>query len=613
MMEEEKKQIDSDEILEIRQHSKLRSVTPEKAESEVQRYNRERAERIKGNSLKKTIEEEEMERRLSEMQRLKDLELQKRQQELKRQQEEELKRRQEEEMKMADDSEHQEYDMLNEAVLVSSDTQQDMNNGDVHDSNQVKDSNDAVSVEPSSSSVQTSQSLKSETESSMDPAMAKKLRVVAEHEAARKADIHNKSEKLRMEAEAEAARLQAIEEERLRKEAELEAARLQQEQEERAKLKAEREAQRLREEAEAAKKKAELEAARLQKEEEELAKLEAEAEAERLRVEAKIEAEKEASKIRMQQLEEERKRLESERQAMTLNAEEEEQARIDAQKELARLKAEQADRQKFLEMQMTIDEGYSFDMSQLPLEENPIVSDDEEESTAVIETEEEETLSTYESNPEIFAFAARPSSAGSNRLSRPGSASLQRKRRQQQRTENALQGMLAKVSSSMSVRSDDRSVTSFSTVETSLVSHTRNLSNENVKWESITIPVWFGLLTNEYGAPREGQYTPSMSNNHTVLKNILNKMSTVSKKVIEQENASGNMVMKCDLPYISRIERDSNFHDAARPDVIRNVVYVSIPVKMTDINEQMNSTAERMARVMVCRSLKKSVERKYFS
>ena len=90
-------------------------------------------------------------------------------------------------------------------------------------------------------------------------------------------------------------------------------------------------------------------------------------------------------------------------------------------------------------------------------------------------------------------------------------------------------------------------------------------------------------------------------------------MKTVSKKVIEQENASGNMVMKCDLPIISRIERDSNFHDAARPDVIRSVVFVSIPVKMTDINEQMNSTAERMARVMICRSLRKSVERKYFS
>ncbi|GFH50336.1 hypothetical protein CTEN210_06812 [Chaetoceros tenuissimus] len=610
MMEEEKKQIDSDEILEI-QHSKLRSVTPEKAESEVQRYNRERAERIKGNSIHNTIEEEEMERRLSEMQRMKDLELQNRQQlELKRQQEEQLKRRQEE-MKMGDDSEHQDSYVNIESVLDSSDTHQDMVDDDA--GKEVIDSNEAVSVEPSSASVQTAQTSKSTKEATVDPAVAKKLRIVAEHEAARKAHIQNKSEKLRTEAEAEAARLQAIEEERLRQEAELEAARLQQEQEERVKLEAEQEAQRLRQEAQEAKQKAELEAARLQKEEEELAKLEAEAEAERLRVEAKIQAEKEASKMRMQQLEEERKRLELERQAMTLKAEEEEQARINAQNELARLKAEQADRQKFLDMQMTIDEGHSFDMSQFPLEEKPIVSDDEEESTAPFETEEEETLSTYESYPEIFAFAARPSSAGSNRLSRPGSASLQRKRRQQQRTENALQGMLAKMSSSMSLRSDDRSVTSFSTVETSLVSHTRNLSSENVKWESITIPVWFGLLTNEYGAPREGQYTPSMSNNHTLLKNILHKMSTVSKKVIEQENASGNMVMKCELPYISRIERDSNFHDAARPDVIRNLVYVSIPVKMTDINEQMNSTAERMARVMICRSLRKSVERKYFS
>ena len=80
-----------------------------------------------------------------------------------------------------------------------------------------------------------------------------------------------------------------------------------------------------------------------------------------------------------------------------------------------------------------------------------------------------------------------------------GKESLQRKRRQQQRTENALQETL-----SMSLRIHDRSVISFITVETALVSHTRNLSNENVKWTSITIPVWFGVLTNEYGTPREG-------------------------------------------------------------------------------------------------------------
>jgi hypothetical protein len=151
-----------------------------------------------------------------------------------------------------------------------------------------------------------------------------------------------KEERASLEAEQEAARQKALEEQRARLEAEQEAARQKALKEEQARLEAEQEAARqkaLKEER--ARLEAEQDAARQKALEEERARLEAEQEAARQKAleeqRARLEAEQEAA--RQKALEEERARLEAEQVAARQKALEEERARLEAEQEAARQKA----------------------------------------------------------------------------------------------------------------------------------------------------------------------------------------------------------------------------------------------------------------------------------
>jgi hypothetical protein len=143
---------------------------------------------------------------------------------------------------------------------------------------------------------------------------------------------------------------------------------------------------------------------------------------------------------------------------------------------------------------------------------------------------------------------------------RPSSAILRARRKQHEQRENHLRGLMNTVSSSYS--GDEHSVSShctFNSVETSLLSHGRNLSKgKDIKWEKLNVQISFGLLTTPREAPTEGSFSSidDMEEN-IMLRSIMSKMKTLSKAMIEQN--TGNILMKCQDPFVTSIQRDGEY------------------------------------------------------
>ena len=141
---------------------------------------------------------------------------------------------------------------------------------------------------------------------------------------------------------------------------------------------------------------------------------------------------------------------------------------------------------------------------------------------------------------------------------RPGSATLRNRRRHIEEKEGQLRGLMRGASSS----ADDESVSStstYQTMETSLVSHSKNLSSgKNLQWEDTSLFICFGLLTTIEECPKEGTYGPDshLVNKH-ILRSIMKKVKKLSKTVIEER--SGNVLMKCHQPFVTSVKRKGEF------------------------------------------------------
>lgn len=200
-----------------------------------------------------------------------------------------------------------------------------------------------------------------------------------------------------------------------------------------------------------------------------------------------------------------------------------------------------------------------------------------------------------------------------HKTKRPSSAILRARRRENEQKEDRLRGLINSVSSSYS--GDDHSVSSngtFNTVETSLLSHGRNLSRgKNIKWESVHVYISFGLLTTSQEAPKEGVFdTVEASVQDKLLTSIVSKMKALSKAAIEQD--TGNILMKCQDPFITSVQRDEKFSQADRPGVVRSIVKTTIPLKLTDVHEELNNTSKIVAKIMVRQALIDGVHKGFF-
>ena len=360
-------------------------------------------------------------------------------------------------------------------------------------------------------------------------------------------------------SESESARLQKEEQGRLS--AEAEAVRVQQQ--EQARLAAEAEAARLQQQ-EQARLAAEAEAARLQKEEEERERLASEAKAVRLQKEEQGRLVVEAETARLQKEERERERLASEAEAARLQKEELEQERLASEAEAARLQRKEQDR-------VAAEAG---DLKLLKEEEKRMMAQAEEarrhedllmkasnmKKKIAAQTEAARTRKEQEDEQsKRFSSTHRPESAASihRPARRPASATLRRHRSQQGQKEEELRDIMQGISVSGSVDSDEsvETSTTFHTTE-SLVSHNRNLaSGQGLKWETIHLHISFGLLTTEEDAPQSGLYQPFETvEGASMLQKIMVKINNSSKKVLE--DGSGNVVMKCQHPFVTAVNRD---------------------------------------------------------
>ena len=362
-------------------------------------------------------------------------------------------------------------------------------------------------------------------------------------------------------SESESARLQKEEQGRLS--AEAEAVRVQQQ--EQARLAAEAEAARLQQQ-EQARLAAEAEAARLQKEEEERERLASEAKAVRLQKEeqGRLVVEAETARLQKEERERERERLASEAEAARLQKEELEQERLASEAEAARLQRKEQDR-------VAAEAG---DLKLLKEEEKRMMAQAEEarrhedllmkasnmKKKIAAQTEAARTRKEQEDEQsKRFSSTHRPESAASihRPARRPASATLRRHRSQQGQKEEELRDIMQGISVSGSVDSDEsvETSTTFHTTE-SLVSHNRNLaSGQGLKWETIHLHISFGLLTTEEDAPQSGLYQPFETvEGASMLQKIMVKINNSSKKVLE--DGSGNVVMKCQHPFVTAVNRD---------------------------------------------------------
>jgi hypothetical protein len=465
-------------------------------------------------------------------------------------------------------------------------------------------------------------------------------------------------DRARLASQLETSRLQLEEEERHNLELEearisskFEASRLKKEKDERlaarlgeVRLASESETARLqREEEEEARNSSELQTARLRKEKEERlsaklaqARIASENEEARLTREKK---ERLALKVEQARLEkEERQRIAAEQESIRLQAEENERLRIQAeQQEVARLQAEENERLRI--------EAEERKVARLQAEENERLRIEAEQQEVArlhaekqrslrIEAERQESAARLQVEDDAFHG---PTPIIAKRTSRPGSAALRRGRGPQEEREGQLRGIMYGLAASYS--GDDRSVSSpsFNSMETSLFSHSKNLaSGKNLHWEDVSIFVCFGLLTTADKCPREGVFDPNdTSVNSKILFSVMKKVKKLSRSVIEEK--SGNILMKCNQPFVTSVKRDGkcqsvpiflqnvscsglicislleSFNESGRPGVVRSLVHATIPLKLTDVHEELNSTTKIVAKVMVRQALVEGIHRGYFA
>ena len=462
-------------------------------------------------------------------------------------------------------------------------------------------------------------------------------------------------DRARLASQLETSRLQLEEEERHNLELEearisskFEASRLKKEKDERlaarlgeVRLASESETARLqREEEEEARNSSELQTARLREEKEERlsAKL-AEARIASENEEARITREKKERLAQQARLEkEERQRIAAEQESIRLQAEENERLRIEAeQQEVVRLQAEENERLRI--------EAEERKVARLQAEENERLRIEAEQQEVArlhaekqrslrIEAERQESAARLQVEDDAFHG---PTPIIAKRTSRPGSAALRRGRGPQEEREGQLRGIMYGLAASYS--GDDRSVSSpsFNSMETSLFSHSKNLaSGKNLHWEDVSIFVCFGLLTTADKCPREGVFDPNdTSVNSKILFSVMKKVKKLSRSVIEEK--SGNILMKCNQPFVTSVKRDGkcqsvpiflqnvscsglicislleSFNESGRPGVVRSLVHATIPLKLTDVHEELNSTTKIVAKVMVRQALVEGIHRGYFA
>jgi hypothetical protein len=558
--EEEKMQLGNDQKAYIQEGSSVA------AETEVERFKREREERIKGNALAQSIKMEEEARRAEDLARAK----QREKAEAKARLENELKAGQQEAARLQakqEDRERIEAEREQAAKLQAEANERRLVEANQQEAARLEaaivvnesatqptalNTDFATSSEGQEASLFVTSGLNTENNLNTEAEEIKLQLVEAEQqEAIRKQNEEN--DRLLIEAEQqEAARLQAEQEGRERIE---QAARLQAEDEEIKRRLVEAEQQ---------------EAIRKQNEENDRLLIEAEQqEAARLQAEQegreRIEAEREEA-ARLQVEDNERRLVEAEQQeAIRKQNEENDQLLIEAeQQEAARLQAEQEGRERI--------EAEREEAARLQVEDNErrLVEANQKEAARLeaavhlrqrIITENSMALKQGEiNNAHLQSTAIDENAINEFRgdAVRPGSATLRNRRRHIEEKEGQLRGLMRGASSS----ADDESVSStstYQTMETSLVSHSKNLSSgKNLQWEDTSLFICFGLLTTIEECPKEGTYGPDshLVNKH-ILRSIMKKVKKLSKTVIEER--SGNVLMKCHQPFVTSVKRKGEF------------------------------------------------------
>lgn len=192
---------------------------------------------------------------------------------------------------------------------------------------------------------------------------------------------------------------------------------------------------------------------------------------------------------------------------------------------------------------------------------------------------------------------------------------LREYRKRHERREHDIRNRMHLIASSYSHTSDSMSVYSLGsieTVETSLLSHCRNLtSGRDLKWEKLPLHFYFGFLTSSADAPMCGSYetgddiAPSF-----LLDGVMRKAKELSKAIIE--NNEGNIVMKCHTPYVKHIHRDQTYRPKNRPGIVRSIVQAVVPIRLSDVEDKINSTSKLMAKIMVRQALIEGVRNGLF-
>eukprot|EP00979_Chaetoceros_neogracilis_P015222 scaffold5530_cov283-Chaetoceros_neogracile.AAC.14 len=602
--EEEKMQLGNDQKAYIQEGSSVA------AETEVERFKREREERIKGNALAQSIKMEEEARRAEDLARAK----QREKAEAKARLENELKAGQQEAARLQakqEDRERIEAEREQAAKL-----QAEANERRLVEANQQEAARLEAAIVSNESATQPT-ALNTEFATSSE---GQEASLFVTSGLNTENDLNTKAEEIKLqlvEAEQqEAIRMQNEENDRLLIEAEQqEAARFQAEQEGREQIE---QAARLQAEDEEIKRRLveaeQQEAIRKQNEENDRLLIEAEQqEAARLQAEQegreRIGAERE-EEARLQVEDNERRLVEAEQQeAIRKQNEENDQLLIEAeQQEAARLQAEQEGRERI--------EAEREEAARLQVEDNErrLVEANQKEAARLeaavllrqrIITENSMALKQGEiNNAHLQSTAIDENSINEFRgdAVRPGSATLRNRRRHIEEKEGQLRGLMRGASSS----ADDESVSStstYQTMETSLVSHSKNLSSgKNLQWEDTSLFICFGLLTTIEECPKEGTYGPDshLVNKH-ILRSIMKKVKKLSKTVIEER--SGNVLMKCHQPFITSVKRKEFLNEHKRPGVVRSFVCATIPLKITDIHEELNNTSKIVAKVMIRQAL----------
>lgn len=90
----------------------------------------------------------------------------------------------------------------------------------------------------------------------------------------------------------------------------------------------------------------------------------------------------------------------------------------------------------------------------------------------------------------------------------------------------------------------------------------------------------------------------------------MSKMKTLSKAMIEQN--TGNILMKCQDPFVTSIQRDEAF-TSRRPGVVRSIIRTTVPMKLTDVHEELNNTSKIVAKVMVRQALTEGIHKGFFT